>query len=69
MHPTPTLTVAESAKILGISVSSAYSAIRSNEFPAKVLKIGNRYVIPTKPFLQALGLDELPELSTANEVA
>lgn len=54
------ITVAQAAEILGVSKSGAYAAIRDNEFPTQVIKIGSRYVIPTKPLLDLLGLDELP---------
>lgn len=57
---TPTLSIPEAAKLLGISRSSAYGAARTGNFPAPVLKINGRYVVPTKPLLDALGLDELP---------
>lgn len=57
----PTLTVPEVAKLIGISVSSAYAAARDNTFPFPVLKIGGRYVVPRKPLLETLGMtDETP---------
>lgn len=42
--------------MLGIGRSSAYTAVREGNFPAKVIKIGGRYVVPTRPFLDVLGL-------------
>lgn len=57
---TATITIGEAAQLLGISRSSAYEAARTGNFPTPVLKISGRYVVPTKPFLDALGLDELP---------
>lgn len=57
---TATVSIPEAAKLLGISRSSAYGAARTGNFPAPVLKINGRYVVPTKPLLDALGLDELP---------
>ncbi|WP_175934564.1 AlpA family transcriptional regulator [Corynebacterium sp. Marseille-P4321] len=56
----PTLNIAEAASLLGIGRSSAYEAARTGKFPTPVLKINGRYVVPTKPLLDALGLDELP---------
>lgn len=58
----PTVTIRRAAELLGISASGAYAAVRNNAFPTKVIQIGNRYVVPTKPLLELLGLDELPEL-------
>ncbi|MCT1683248.1 helix-turn-helix domain-containing protein [Corynebacterium appendicis] len=56
----PTITIAAAANLLGIGRSSAYEAARSGSFPTPVLKVNGRYVVPTKPLLDALGLDELP---------
>ncbi|MBI9000048.1 helix-turn-helix domain-containing protein [Corynebacterium sp. CCM 9185] len=53
----PTITVEEAAAVLGISKSSAYAAIKRNEFPTPVIKIGGRYVVPTAPLRQLLGVD------------
>ena len=56
-----TLNIEQAAKMLGISKSAAYVAARTNSLPVATLKIGGRYVVPTKPLLDLLGLDELPE--------
>lgn len=60
---TPTLTLVQAADLLGIGRSTAYAAVRNNDFPAPVIKIGGRYVVPTKPLLDLLGLEELPTTS------
>lgn len=60
MTTPPTLTIPEAAALLGIGRSSAYEAARTGKFPTPVLKISGRYVVPAKPLLDALGLDELP---------
>jgi excisionase family DNA binding protein len=39
-----TLTMEEAARVLGISRSSAYEAVRRGELPT--VKIGRRYVVP-----------------------
>ena len=57
---TPTVSIPVAAALLGISRNSAYEAARTGNFPSPVLKINGRYVVPTKPLLDALGLDELP---------
>lgn len=56
----PTITVVEAAAQMGVSSSSAYAAIKKGDFPVPVIKIGGRYVVPTKPLLDLLGLNELP---------
>lgn len=59
---TPTsLTLAEAASILGIGRSTAYAAARNGTFPTKVIQIGGRYIVPTKPLLDLLGIEEIPE--------
>lgn len=55
-----TVTLREAADVLNVGHSTAYSAVRADEFPVRVIKIGGRYVIPVKPLLELLGLDELP---------
>jgi excisionase family DNA binding protein len=39
-----TMTVEEAARVLGISRSSAYEAVRRGELPT--VRIGRRYVVP-----------------------
>lgn len=46
-----TLSVEEAAKILGIGISSAYSAVRRGEIPS--IKIGGRLLV-SKPALEEL---------------
>lgn len=55
-----TITLREAADVIGIGHSTAYAAVRTNEFPVPVIKIGGRYVVPTKPLLDLLGIQELP---------
>ncbi|MHA2788847.1 helix-turn-helix transcriptional regulator [Corynebacterium sp. S7] len=55
-----TISVREAAKLLGISPSSAYKSVHAGTFPTQVIQIGQRYVVPTKPLLDLLDLDELP---------
>lgn len=55
-----TYTVPEVATAIGMSTSALYAAIREKNTPFPVLKISGRYVIPAKPLLDLLGLDELP---------
>lgn len=60
-----TLTLRECAPIIGISQSSMYAAAKKGDLPFPVIKIGGRYVVPTKPFLKALDLDSIPDVETA----
>ena len=63
MTTTPaTVSVSRAAELIGIGRSSAYQAARNGSFPTKIIQIGGRYVVPTAPLLELLGLDELPEL-------
>lgn len=57
---TATVSIPKAAALLGISRSSAYAAARTGNFPTPVLKINGRYVVPVRPLLDVLGLDELP---------
>lgn len=60
--PTPTtVTVPTAAVLLGMSQSSVYRAIREGNFPTPAHQIGGRYIIPARPLLDFLGLDEMPE--------
>ena len=61
---TPTISVQVASKLLGIAQSTGYAAVNAGTFPTQVIKIGGRYVIPTKPLLDLLGLDELPAEAT-----
>ncbi len=54
----PTITVPEAAELLGLSTTALYAAIRAGECPVKVLRIGRRIVVPTRPLLELLGLAE-----------
>lgn len=38
------------AKVLGVSVSSAYELMHEEEFPA--LRVGNRIIVPKEQFIQ-----------------
>lgn len=60
---TPTTSVQVAADLLGIGYSTAYAAVRAGTFPVKVVKIGGRYVVPTRPLLELLGLanDDTPQ--------
>ena len=52
---TPTVTVEDAARILGISRGLAYTAVQSGDIPA--LKIGRRLVVPTAALVAMVGGD------------
>lgn len=54
---TPTIPLPEAAELLGIGKSTAYAAVRKGNFPVRVIQIGSRYVVPTKPLLELLDLE------------
>lgn len=57
-----TVTTVQAASLLGISVSSVYRAIQEGAFPTPAARVGKgRYVIPARPLLEFLGLEELPD--------
>lgn len=56
---TPTVSLTEAAELLGIGRSTAYAAARNDDFPVQIIKIGGRYIVPTKPLLDLLGLEEV----------
>jgi hypothetical protein len=43
--------------ILGIGRSKSYELAKSGEFPARVLRIGRRYLVPIPSLLALLGVD------------
>ena len=48
-----TTTVAEAARMLGLSVASAYRAIESGEIPS--IRIGGRILVPRSQLLALIG--------------
>lgn len=53
-----TMNVTQVAKLLNISPSTAYRAIKDETFPFKVIKVGRgRYVVPTQQVIEALGTE------------
>lgn len=56
-----TITAPVAARLLGMSTASVYRSIRDGAFPTPARQINGRYVIPAKPLLDFLGIDELPD--------
>ena len=46
--------VRDAARALGVSHSHAYASIKSNEFPAKVIRVGDRLKVATASIIQVL---------------
>ncbi|MCK2199158.1 helix-turn-helix domain-containing protein [Corynebacterium callunae] len=51
-----TYTAQEAAEILGVSASSVYASVKKNEFPIKVIRVGERIIIPAKALHELLGI-------------
>ena len=51
----PTLTVEQTAKVLGISRGLAFSAVRAGDIPS--IRIGRRILVPRDRLRQMLGCD------------
>lgn len=55
---TPTVTVPEAARFLGISRGSGYEAARTGDLPT--IRIGKRLLVPTARLLEMLGQTSSP---------
>jgi hypothetical protein len=53
--------VETAGSILGLSRTQAYEAIKRDRFPVPVIRIGRRIVVPTRPLLRLLGIDDADE--------
>ncbi|GAB3435446.1 helix-turn-helix domain-containing protein [Flindersiella endophytica] len=52
----PALTVEQAARLLLIGRSKAYQAVKTGEWPTRVLRVGRCIRIPTAEVLRLLGL-------------
>ncbi|PJN27032.1 helix-turn-helix domain-containing protein [Kitasatospora sp. CB02891] len=50
--------VPTAARALGICLTTAYRLAREDVFPCKILRIGNKYRVPTLELMRAIGMDE-----------
>lgn len=55
----PTMTVDETASVLGVSRSTAYESIRTGDIPS--IRLGRRLVVPTAAVRKMLQLDSSDE--------
>jgi predicted DNA-binding transcriptional regulator AlpA len=54
------VTLMTAAQALGCGRSLAYDLARRHEFPCPILRLGNRYLVPTAGLLAVLGLSAKP---------
>lgn len=62
-----TISVPETAALLGVSRNSAYEAARRGEIP--VLEIGRRLVVPVARLLDLLGIEQATAVAGSSEEA
>ena len=60
MDPRLTISVAETARLLGIGRSAAYLAVRTGAIPS--IRIGRRLLVPVKGLQELLEVDRTPEV-------
>lgn len=64
-----TVSITTAARALGCGRTLAYELARRDEFPCPVLRLGDRYIVPTAGLLCALGIGsdtEAPRRSISN---
>lgn len=65
-----TLTVAQTAQLLGISVRATYRAIENGHIPAiPAIRLGRRIRVPTAPLEHLLGLRREPDADVEREAS
>jgi len=56
LRAAPTVDLMTAARALGLGRTKAYELARRDEFPCRVIRIGDSYRIPTPGLLELLGL-------------
>jgi hypothetical protein len=64
LRASATVDLMTAARALGLGRTKAYELARSDQFPCRVIRIGDNYRIPTPGLLELLGL--APEESLAS---
>ena len=65
-----TLTISEVAVLLGVSRNTAYEQAKSGEIAGvPVISVGRRLLVPRKPILDALGINEEPAFADSSTVS
>jgi hypothetical protein len=65
LRATATVDLMTAARALGLGRTKAYELARRDEFPCRVIRIGDSYRIPTPGLLELLGLSPETTSSTA----
>lgn len=56
LRATTTVNLATAARALGLGRTKAYALARHDQFPCRVIRIGDTYRIPTAGLLELLGV-------------
>ena len=54
----PTVSLAEAAKVLGISVNTAYAVVKRGDLGVRTLRFGRRWRVPTADLKRAVGIKD-----------
>jgi hypothetical protein len=61
LHALPTVVNLETAaRALGIGRTKAYQLAKTDEFPCRIIRVGNAYHVPTADLLTLLGMPPAP---------
>lgn len=47
-------------RAFGLGRTRTYELMRAGEFPVRIVKLGNKYCVPTEELLKVLGIDPTP---------
>jgi excisionase family DNA binding protein len=53
----PTVSLAEAAKVLGISINTAYAAVKRGDLGVRTLRFGRKWRVPTADLRRAVGIE------------
>ncbi|WP_329521829.1 hypothetical protein [Spirillospora sp. NBC_01491] len=59
--------VVTAGRALGVGRTKSYALARAGDFPCRVLRIGDSYLVPTAGLLALLGLDQRGRPEPGNE--
>ncbi|MGH4009781.1 MAG: helix-turn-helix domain-containing protein [Pseudonocardiaceae bacterium] len=54
----PTVSLAQAAQVLGISLNTAYGAVKRGDLGVRALRYGRRWRIPTADLRRVVGLED-----------
>jgi excisionase family DNA binding protein len=57
MSDSPTISVADAGRLLGVSRGTAYQLVREQRFPVPVLRVGYQLRVPRAPLMRLLGIE------------